>query len=548
MQEHRDNQLAARATVIATATLGAIAGFMLGCVLAIPLAEAHLQTYLARVAVQENASVIEAHDLLNVIQHSAYAACSDEELSYFREIVFRSEYVKDAGRIRGSRIECSATAGHSSQPIGTFKAGAATLDGTVAYINLESLHHQTLHGVGIQQGGVFVVFGSHLPVVVGSLPIHLAVVPADERVPGTAPSASTPSPLSQPADNVTRTGDTLVAEHCSAIRGHCVAASVSVGEARRGEIIPIAGSSLLFGITGAFAGIMLCFLRRRSLALDQQLRRALAEEKLKLVYQPIVDLATKKIVGAEALARWTRNDGVSVSPDVFIRTAEEHGFVGSVTNLVLRRALKEFREPLRTIPDFRLSINVAASDLVDPDFLPMLDEVVKKAGVPPGSLAFEVTERSAADCDDALESIRLLRRRGHHISIDDFGTGYSNLSYLLYLSADTIKIDKAFIRAIGTESVTVAILPQIIAMARSLNLCVVVEGIESENQANYFPTDKIRIYGQGWLYGRPMPAFEFFRLLGISVDEPAPAIEPGAVDAAADRGRSQGAIAPVLAP
>jgi c-di-GMP phosphodiesterase len=85
-------------------------------------------------------------------------------------------------------------------------------------------------------------------------------------------------------------------------------------------------------------------------------------------------------------------------------------------------------------------------------------------------------------------------------------------------------------------------------MARSLNLCVVVEGIESENQANYFPTDKIRIYGQGWLYGRPMPAFEFFRLLGIAADEPAPAIEAGAAEAAVNRGRSQGAIAPVLAP
>jgi sensor c-di-GMP phosphodiesterase-like protein len=168
--------------------------------------------------------------------------------------------------------------------------------------------------------------------------------------------------------------------------------------------------------------------------------------------------------------------------------------------------------------------------------------------VPPGSLAFEVTERSAADCDEALESIRLLRRRGHHISIDDFGTGYSNLSYLLYLSADTIKIDKAFIRAIGTESVTVAILPQIIAMARSLNLCVVLEGIESEQQANYFPTDKIKIYGQGWLYGRPMPAPEFLRLLGIPQEQPAAVIQAGAVEGASDRGRSQGRIAPVLAP
>jgi len=297
-------------------------------------------------------------------------------------------------------------------------------------------------------------------------------------------------------------------------------------------------------MAGACLGIVFCFLRRRSRALEQQLRRALAEEKLKLVYQPIVDLATKKIVGAEALARWTTNEGVSVSPEIFIRAAEEHGFAGSVTNLVLRRALKEFGDVFKQIPDFRLSINVAASDLMDPEFLPMLDEVVKKAGVPAGSLAFEVTERSAADSEDALESIRSLRRRGHHISIDDFGTGYSNLSYLLYLSADTIKIDKAFIRAIGTDAVTVAILPQIIAMARSLNLSVVVEGIESEGQAAYFPTANLKIYGQGWLYGRPTPAPEFLRLVGIAVEQPATVIEAGA----AESGVAHGEIAPVLAP
>jgi hypothetical protein len=111
-----------------------------------------------------------------------------------------------------------------------------------------------------------------------------------------------------------------------------------------------------------------------------------------------------------------------------------------------------------------------------------------------------------------MESIRELRRRGHRIFIDDFGTGYSSLSYLLYLSVDTIKIDKAFTRAIGTESVTVAILPQIMAMAKSLNLEVVVEGIETEQQALYFST-KPRVFGQGWLYGHPISAEEFSQLL-----------------------------------
>ena len=146
------------------------------------------------------------------------------------------------------------------------------------------------------------------------------------------------------------------------------------------------------------------------------------------------------------------------------------------------------------------------------------------------SLTLEVTETSAANHEDALESIRVLRRMGFGISIDDFGTGYSNLSYLLYLSVDSIKIDKAFTRTIGTDAVTAGILPQIINMARTLNLAVVVEGIESPNQADYFPTDKLRIYGQGWLYGRPVPASEFFSLIDVAVDQPVVAAIPEAVE------------------
>jgi sensor c-di-GMP phosphodiesterase-like protein len=140
----------------------------------------------------------------------------------------------------------------------------------------------------------------------------------------------------------------------------------------------------------------------------------------------------------------------------------------------------------------------------------MLDEAVKRNKVRPKSLVIEITERATAASVQAMETIRALRRRGHSIHIDDFGTGYSNLDKLLYLWADTIKIDKAFTRMIGTESVSVAILPQILEMARSLNLEVVVEGVETDRQANYFfPSAEQHIFAQGWLYGRPVPAEEF---------------------------------------
>jgi sensor c-di-GMP phosphodiesterase-like protein len=263
----------------------------------------------------------------------------------------------------------------------------------------------------------------------------------------------------------------------------------------------------------------LSFVYRRSRNLEQQLRRAIAHDDLQVAYQPIVSLASGRIVGAEALARWTNEEGSPVGPDVFIKLAEENGFVGSITKLVVGRALNAFANTLRNHPGFRLSVNVAAADLADPSFLPMLDASLDRAKVASKSLVIEITESSTANREVAMETIRTLRRRGHSIHIDDFGTGYSSLSYLLYLSVDTIKIDRAFTQVIGTDSVTVAILPQILAMAASLQLEVVVEGVETHQQADYFCNAKLPVYGQGWLYGRPVSADEFHGMLAREAEK-----------------------------
>jgi sensor c-di-GMP phosphodiesterase-like protein len=225
-----------------------------------------------------------------------------------------------------------------------------------------------------------------------------------------------------------------------------------------------------------------------------------------VVYQPIVELPDGRIVGAEALLRWIDEDGNTVGPDVFVRIAEERGFVEEITRLVLRHILRDFGATLRNHPGFRISINVAAADLSDPEFLPMLDRSLERAGVPAQSLAIEITESSTANNQVAIETILSLRNRGHSVHIDDFGTGYSSLAYLHDLAVDAIKIDKAFTQAIGTGSVIVAILPQILSMAEALDLAVVVEGVETQEQADYFASDTRPIRAQGWLFGRPVPA------------------------------------------
>ena len=143
----------------------------------------------------------------------------------------------------------------------------------------------------------------------------------------------------------------------------------------------------------------------------------------------------------------------------------------------------------------------------------MLEEALERAAVPASSLAIEITESSTARHREAIETIVLLRKQGHSVHIDDFGTGYSSLAYLHDLSVDAIKIDRAFTQAIGTEAVTLAILPQILAMAETLNLAVIVEGVETGQQAEYFAAVAQPVFAQGWLFGRPVPAAEFHKLL-----------------------------------
>jgi sensor c-di-GMP phosphodiesterase-like protein len=397
------------------------------------------------------------------------------------------------------------------------KASTTLKDGTIAYSNLMPVTAPHLKRSGLQLGTAYVVFGSNTPASLETVPMHLiATMKGDTSQQSDDPDggASTEKEPNLSTEGMVRQGDTLYATRCSSAYGTCLTASTTVPEALMGEKVTIGGCVVLGCAVGVLLAIGFSTLYSRSGNLEQQLRRAIARDQLRVVYQPIVNLANGRIVGAEALTRWTNEEGIDVRPDVFIKIAEEHGFVSEITKLVIQKTLRSFAETLIDRPSFRVSVNVAAADLTDPGFLPMLDECVKRAKARTKSLVIEITERSANDSVVAMDTIRALRHRGHSIHIDDFGTGYSNLDRLLYLWADTIKIDKAFTKMIGTESVTVAILPQILEMAKSLNLEVVVEGVENTQQANYFnPSDEQRIYGQGWLYGRPVSAEEFHTLL-----------------------------------
>jgi sensor c-di-GMP phosphodiesterase-like protein len=197
-----------------------------------------------------------------------------------------------------------------------------------------------------------------------------------------------------------------------------------------------------------------------------------------------------------------------VSPDVFIPLAEQAGLVPEITLAIVVATLRDLGKLLQEWPQLCININLAPEDLTSESFSCELNRNLIEAGVAPTSIKLEITERAMVDTDAAREVIRNFRMRGHQIAVDDFGTGYSSLAYLETLELDTLKIDKSFVDAIGTEAVTNHVICHVIEMAKSLHLDMVAEGIESEHQADWLIEQGVE-YGQGYLYSQPLTCTQF---------------------------------------
>ncbi len=389
-------------------------------------------------------------------------------------------------------------------------------DGTKIYRNLPPFRVDDQDVISIQIGDSFVVYNPYNMAPLAASPMHFTTTAVDIQT-------HEPEPMINDAPNVARAvlthdgkskvGNTLFATRCSTDYSTCVTAYISASDAlaaARGYAMVFLG---LGGVFGAVVGLLFPILFSRNNSVEQQPIRAIRADALTVVYQPIVDLGTGNVVEAEALVRWTDEYKNAVSPEVFVKIAEQRGFVGEITRLVLRHTLRDFGATMRARPGFRINVNIAAADLADSEFLPMVEKALDDAEVLPRSLGIEITESYTARQQVARNAILRLRQKGHYVAIDDFGTGYSSLAYLHDLSVDAIKIDKAFTKAIGTDAVTVSILPQILTMAEALNLRVVVEGIETQVQADYFAASNQQIHAQGWLFGRPVPARQFLQML-----------------------------------
>jgi diguanylate cyclase (GGDEF)-like protein/PAS domain S-box-containing protein len=238
-------------------------------------------------------------------------------------------------------------------------------------------------------------------------------------------------------------------------------------------------------------------------ALQRDLRLALERRQFHLMFQPIVDLSLARVGTAEALLRWTHSERGLVSPDSFIRLAEETGLIVQIGEWVIRQACLEAAHwPGHTC----VAVNLSPVQFRDTSLSSIVDSALSESGLPPERLVLEITESVFLDADDGvLKTLHALRERGVSFALDDFGTGYSSLSYLRSFPFDKVKIDKSFVREIAHHDSNLAIVRAITGMANSLGMTVIAEGVETEEELIVLRLEGC-MHVQGYLFSRPLSA------------------------------------------
>jgi EAL domain-containing protein (putative c-di-GMP-specific phosphodiesterase class I) len=248
--------------------------------------------------------------------------------------------------------------------------------------------------------------------------------------------------------------------------------------------------------------------------LATELRQALQKEEFRLLYQPSVELQTGRIVAAEALLRWQHPERGEVAPGEFIPIAESIGMIHRIDEWVMQAVCRQIRTwDAAGVPPIRVAINVSARWFGHPGFIESIRRALQANGVPPQRIALEITEGAMLRLGEETEhTMRALHALGIGVAIDDFGTGYSSMAYLKLPAVAYLKIDRSFVSGLPGNANDAAIATAMVAMAGSLGLVTIAEGVETEAQHEFLARAG-STEGQGYLYSYPLPPSAVERML-----------------------------------
>jgi c-di-GMP phosphodiesterase len=456
---------------------------------------------------------------LNSLGNDHFPPCSPDEIDLMRQIDIDSSNIQAVGRIAGDSIICSSLGTSKPIPIGPPQL-------------------LTENGVEERNDVLLSIAGTHPLSVLSKNGIAFLIDPnlvVDTPMEGPDISIAAYVPSSPGRSIIALRGTSLRPEWFKAVpKGsetsfvdggyvismvrsahYDVAVIVAVPELYASRLarqfayifVPL---GLLCGAGLAWA---VMYISRVRLSLPKVLRGAARRREFFVQYQPVVDLATNRWVGAEALVRWRRPGGRIVSPDNFIPIAEESGVITRITACVGEIVAADLPSLLQFDREFFVAINLSAPDLRCAETVELFRRMLNRSKAQPKNIAAEATERGFLQGKEAREVLDAIRKEGIAVAIDDFGTGYSSLSCLQSLGLDVLKIDKSFVDTIDTDGATSQVVPHIIDMAHSLKLLITAEGVETQAQADFLRSRGVH-FAQGWLFGRPMPIGDMCELLG----------------------------------
>lgn len=437
--------------------------------------------------------------------------CSENSLGIMRQIDLSSKYLQAIGYMEAGRLLCSSL-GRDTKGMVIGSPDFITPRGVAVHKNLRLPFAPQESFIALEQD-------HYVAILHKDLPIDITTAEHDASLANFVLGEATPvgSRGFINRDWVGRLGGR---DEVTFIDGGYV---VAVAKSRRYRAAAVAAVpihhlssrtrevALRLVPVGIIAGIVLAIgvflLARTQMGIAAAIKSGLKRRQFFLLYQPVVDLASGEWVGAEALIRWRSPGGELIMPDFFIPLAEQNGLIEQVTQSVFQLVARDAGVFMKRHPAFHIAINLSAADLHAPHLPGMLDSLLAETGVSPHNVLVEITERGLVNVDAVRQVLHDVRAKGFRVAIDDFGTGYSSLSYLEALEVDYLKIDKTFIEAIATEAPTSNVVHHIIGMAKSLELQMIAEGVETHEQAQFLRERGVE-FAQGWLFGKAMPFTE----------------------------------------